>query len=60
MNVFAKVFRTLRSWLGLADQSESHVVPSHGWLNASVADARQARKDSNERKAKALDPASRT
>jgi len=60
MNVFAKVFQTLRSWLGLADQSDSHMVPSHGWLNASVVDARQARKDSDERKTKALEGSDRS
>jgi hypothetical protein len=53
MNVFTKAFQTLRSWLGLADQTDSHLTPSHGWLNPSPADARQARKDSDARRAEA-------
>jgi hypothetical protein len=36
------------------------MVPSHGWLNASVVDARQARKDSDERKTKALEGSDRS
>ena len=53
MNLLAKVFHTLRVWMGLADPSESHLVPAHGWLNQSPADARQARKDSDARLAEA-------
>ena len=53
MNVLTKVVHTLRSWMGLADPSESHLTPAHGWLNPSPADARQARKDSDLRLAEA-------
>jgi glyoxylase-like metal-dependent hydrolase (beta-lactamase superfamily II) len=56
MNVFAKAFRTLRRWLGLADPADSHLMPSHGWLNPSPADARKARKDSDARRAEARGP----
>jgi hypothetical protein len=53
MNVFTKAFQTVRGWLGLADPSEGHLTPSYGWLNPSPADARQARKDSESRRAEA-------
>lgn len=53
MNVLSKFVLKLRRWMGLADPSESHLTPSHGWLNPSPADARQARKDSDARLAEA-------
>lgn len=53
MSLLAKVFHKLRGWMGLADPSESRLTPSHGWLNPSPADARQARKDSDARRAEA-------
>jgi len=45
MNMLGRMFHTLRVWTGLADASESHVTPSHGWLLPAPADARQQRKD---------------
>jgi len=27
-----RAFHALRSWLGLADASETHLTPGHGWL----------------------------
>ena len=60
MNVITKVVETLRGWLGLADPSESHMIPSHGWLNATPADARQERKDSDARHAEAREAAHRS
>jgi len=53
MSVLADVVGTIRRWLGLGDPSEGHLMPSQGWLNPSPADARQARKDSDARRAEA-------
>jgi hypothetical protein len=27
-----RAFHALRTWLGLADASEEHLTPGHGWL----------------------------
>jgi hypothetical protein len=43
MNTLGKVFHKLRVWIGLADASESHITPSHGWLLAEPVAARQQR-----------------
>jgi len=43
MNLLGKVFQMLRVWAGLADASESHITPSHGWLLAAPVDARRQR-----------------
>jgi hypothetical protein len=43
MKILGKVFHTLRVWMGLADASESHLTPSHGWLLTTPAEARQQR-----------------
>ena len=32
MGILASVLHKLRVWAGLADASESHLTPSHGWL----------------------------
>ena len=32
MSMLSKAFHTLRVWAGLADASESHLTPDHGWL----------------------------
>jgi hypothetical protein len=32
MNLLERCFATVRTWLGLADQSDDHPTPSHGWL----------------------------
>ena len=45
MNFLGRVFQTLRVWTGLADASDSHITPSHGWLLAEPLVARQQRKD---------------
>ena len=60
MKLLANVFHILRGWMGLADPSDSHPVPSHGWLNPSPADARQARKDSDARRAEAREAGPRS
>ena len=60
MKALATIVGTFRGWLGLADPSKSHLLPSHGWLNPSPADARQARKDSDARRAAAREAALRS
>jgi len=60
MNVLATVVETLRRWLGFGDPSESHLLPSHGWLKPSPADARQARKDRDARRAEAREADTRS
>jgi hypothetical protein len=47
MNMPGRVLHTLRTWTGLADASESHLTPSHGWLLPTPADTRQQRKDAD-------------
>jgi hypothetical protein len=42
--MLGRLFHTLRVWAGLADASESHITPSHGWLLSEPAVARQERK----------------
>jgi hypothetical protein len=34
MNLLQRTFSTLRTWLGLGDQSDDHPT-SHGWLHLS-------------------------
>jgi hypothetical protein len=43
MNLIGRIFHELRVWTGLADVSESHLTPSHGWLLPAPADARRQR-----------------
>ena len=50
MNLLGKALRALRVFVGLADASESHLTPSHGWLLAVPADARRQRRDADERR----------
>jgi hypothetical protein len=54
MNLLGKVFHMLRVWTGLADASESHITPSHGWLLTTAADARRQRGDTDVRRAARL------
>jgi hypothetical protein len=54
MNMLGRAFHTLRVWTGLADASESHVTPSHGWLLAAAVDARRQRADSETQRAARL------
>ena len=42
--MLGRLFHMLRVWTGLADASESHITPSHGWLLSEPAEARQQRK----------------
>jgi hypothetical protein len=49
MNMLGKAFHTLRIWTGLADASESHLTPGHGWLLAAAVDARQQPRDPDAR-----------
>jgi len=49
--MLGKAFHKLRVWAGLADASESHLTPSHGWLLPASADARQVRDGSDARRA---------
>lgn len=44
MNMLGRLFHMLRVWTGLADASESHITPSHGWLLSEPAEARQQRR----------------
>jgi hypothetical protein len=61
MNTISRAFQTIRVWMGLADASESHLTPDHGWLLPAPADARRRRENpdaaraerSGERKAQA-------
>jgi len=53
MSLLGRMFHRLRVWTGLADASESHLTPDHGWLLAKPADARQQRVDSDARRAAA-------
>ena len=39
MNVLGRFIHTLRAWAGLADASETHLTPSHGWLLPAPVDA---------------------
>ena len=32
MTMMDRAFHALRAWLGLADASEAHLTPGHGWL----------------------------
>ena len=45
MEMLRKVFHTLLVWTGLADTSESHLTPGHGWLLAPASDARRQREE---------------
>ena len=47
MNVLGRIVHTLRTWLGLADASESHIIPEHGWLQVAPADARRQRAETD-------------
>jgi hypothetical protein len=51
MNLLGKVFHSLRVWAGLADASEAHLTPGHGWLLPVPADARKQRDDAEEGRA---------
>jgi hypothetical protein len=51
MSMLGKAFETLRAWLGLADASESHLTPSHGWLLPVPVDARVQRDELAPRRA---------
>jgi hypothetical protein len=51
MNLLGKAVSELRAWLGLADPSESHLTPGHGWLLPVPAEARQQREDDDARRA---------
>ena len=33
-----RAFHVLRTWLGLADASEAHLTPAHGWLLPAPAE----------------------
>jgi hypothetical protein len=33
-----RAFHALRTWLGLADASEAHLTPAHGWLLPAPAE----------------------
>jgi hypothetical protein len=52
--MLGKAFHVLRVWTGLADASESHLTPSHGWLLAAASDARRQREESDARRAAPL------
>lgn len=50
MNLLGRLFHTLRVWTGLADPSESHLTPSHGWLLPTPSEARQQKRDADARR----------
>jgi hypothetical protein len=54
MDLLGKAFQKLRVWLGLADASESHLTPDHGWLLPVPADARREREGTDARRAARL------
>jgi hypothetical protein len=54
MSILGKAFHWLCVWTGLADASESHLTPSHGWLLAAATDARGQREASAARRAARL------
>jgi hypothetical protein len=39
-----RAFHALRTWLGLADASEGHLTPGHGWLLPVPAEVRTRRR----------------
>jgi hypothetical protein len=45
LSILGRIIYTLRVWTGLADASDSHITPSHGWLLAEPVLAREQRKD---------------
>jgi hypothetical protein len=47
LSILGRIFHKLRVLAGLADASESHITPSHGWLLAEPLAARQQREDSD-------------
>jgi hypothetical protein len=51
MNLLGKAFQKMRAWVGLADASESHLTPDHGWLLPVPADVRLERQDAAARRA---------
>jgi len=53
MRMLGQVVQTLRTWLGLADASEAHFTPSHGWLLPAPVELRiQQRESATERAAR--------
>jgi hypothetical protein len=60
MNMLGRVFRALRVWTGLADISESHLTPGHGWLLPTAADARRQRTEADADRAARRAPSVRT
>jgi hypothetical protein len=49
MNMLSRIFHSLRTFAGLADPSEPHLIPDHGWLQATPADARRLRAEADAR-----------
>jgi hypothetical protein len=47
MKMLGRFIHALRVWSGLADTSEAHLTPSHGWLLPAPAVARQQRMDAD-------------
>jgi hypothetical protein len=43
MNMLGTAFHRLLVWTGLAEASESHLTPSHGWLLPTAAEAQRQR-----------------
>jgi hypothetical protein len=54
MNLLGKAFDKIRVWVGLADASELHLTPGHGWLLPAPADARPQSEVPDERRAAGL------
>jgi hypothetical protein len=54
MSMLGKAFHMLCVWMGLADASESHLTPSHGWLLPAPVAARRPQEDSGARRTEGL------
>jgi hypothetical protein len=45
LSILGRIFHTLCVWAGLSDASDAHITPSHGWLLAEPALAREQRRE---------------
>jgi hypothetical protein len=52
MRILSRAWYALRTWLGLADASDSRLTPSHGWLLPSADALMQLRKQAVTRPAR--------
>jgi hypothetical protein len=52
MKILERAWYVLGTWLGLADPSDSHLTPSHGWLLPAADRLVLLRKPANDRPAR--------